>query len=57
MLLSQWKSENNNPSVKFFIQEQRRKAKIKVDMDESTLNSFTYGNNVTSILQREDFQT
>lgn len=29
--------------------------KVKIDMDESSVNSFAYGNNVAATLQREDF--
>jgi hypothetical protein len=39
------------------IKEQKKRVKVKVDMDESTVNSFAYGNNVAATLKRDDFQS
>ena len=47
--------QNLNGAEKQLIKEQKTKVKVIVDMDESSANSFAYGNNVAATLKREDF--
>ena len=44
-----------NGADKQLIKEQKKRVKVIVDIDESSANSFAYGNNVAATLKRDDF--